>query len=509
MDIAPVDFEGLPRYNFVKLLVEANKKMTDAYPEYTMQTGFAALSAVVRRRAHFNMNGSTRYLNIWAILLGQPSSRKSGPMTISENIIRDAVGETFLPSQCTPETMQKILACRHGERTKTGEIVTTELDKFGEIPHGQRVYWKDEAGSLYSQLGKQHMKGCIDLFNELYDCKEKMPDYTLSNDTYELEKLYFAMIAATTYDDFCKHMTSGDANTGFLPRHLIVNPTYTRKRGPIRITSGEDTLRTKALIHSLKIINILFGENDIELDFEEGIISLDGDENAGFINKWSSERESLFCAKKHELESFFGKYQTTAIKLAALIDIGNLPYILSTMESLDVGEINTLVNPSEIPSDEEIYRKIMSVDLEKVAKLRIEKLTVTLASFVYAARLFDNVYLPYANSIMMNISEANGVQPSSIDKVYNVMRRRLVMERDKLLRTTKCCSNDLNCVIDSMEEAGSLKTVKISGKTKPTTAYVYIQNDNEKFATIPYSGNDMEISDFHTHVTLKKATMFH
>ncbi|HEY3362239.1 MAG TPA: hypothetical protein VGK06_10605 [Methanosarcina sp.] len=509
-DIAPVNFDGMPRYNFVKLLVEANKKQTDAYPEYSMQTGFAMLSAVTRRRAHFNLNGSTKYLNVWAILLGLSSSRKSGPMSIGEKIVREAVGETFLPSQCTPETLQKILACRHGERTKTGEVVITELDKFGEIPHGQRVYWKDEAGSLYSQLGKQHMKGTVDIFNELYECKEKMPDYTLSNDTYELENLYFAMIAATTTSDFCKHMTSGDANTGFLPRHIIVNPTYQRTRGPIRITSGEDSLRTKALIHSLKIINVLFGENDIELGVEEGVLSLNGDENAGFLNKWSAERKLFFSSRRHELDSFFGKYQTTALKLVALIDIGNLPYILSTMDSLDdVSEINMKVNPSEIPSDEEIYRKIMAVDLEKVAKLRIERLTVTLASFIYAARLFDNVYLPYASSIMSDIGSANGVQPSIGDKVYDEMRKNLKIERSKLMRKIKCGSHDLNIVVESMEEAGSLKTVRILGKTKPTAVYVYIQNDNEQFTKIPYSGNDMDIKEFRTIAKFKKATMFH
>lgn len=508
-DIAPVNLDGMPRYNFVKLLVEANRKMTDAYPEYSLQTGFAGLSAVVRRRAHFNMNGSTRYLNLWAILLGLSSSRKSVPMGIIEYIIREAVGETFLPSQCTPETLQKLLACRHGERMKTGETEITELDKPGEIPHGQRTYLKDEAGSLYSQLGKPHMKGLIDLLNELYDCKAKMPDYTLSNDTYELERLYFTMLAATTSADFCKHMTSGDASTGFLPRHLIVNPTYPTVRGPLRVTSGEDSLRTKALIHSLKIINVLFGENDIELEFEEGILSLNGDDYAGFANKWSEGRELFFKAKKHELDSFFGKYQTTALKLAALIDIGNLPYVLSTLDSLDISDINTTVNPTDIPNDDEIYQKILSVNLEKVAKLRIERLTVTLASYIYAARLFDNVYLPYASSIMADIGEANGVQPSTNDKVYNVMRARGKLTRNELLRKTKCNSHDLDVAIASMEEAGSLKTVRILGKTKPIVVYVFIQMDNEEFTKLPYSGNDVDIKEFSTITTFKKSTMFH
>ena len=510
-DIAPVNFDGMPRYNFVKLLVEANGKMTDAYPEYSLQTGFAALSAVVRRRAHFSLNGSTQYLNLWVLLLGQSSSRKSVPMGIGENIIRSAVvGETFLPSQCTPETMQKILACRHGERTKTGEIVITELDKPGEIPHGQRVYWKDEAGSLYSQLGKPHMKGTIDLFNELYDCKEKMPDYTLSSDTYELEKLYFTMMAATTPADFCKHMNSGDSSTGFLPRHLIVNPTYHTVRGPMRETSGEDSLRTNALIHALKIINALFGENDIKLEFEEGILSLNGDDRAGFANKWSEERELFFRAKKHDLDSFFGKYQTTALKLAALIDIGNLPYILSTLDSLvDRREINATVKQDDIPSDDDIYRKILSVDLDKVAKLRIEHLTVTLASFIYAARLFDNVYFPYASAIMSDIGEATGPQPSTNDKIYNVMRARGKVTRYELLRKIRCDSHVMDIALAAMVEAGSLKIVSVIGKTKPIAVYVFLQNDNEEFNKMPYSGNGMDINEFHTITTFKKPAMFH
>ena len=507
-DIAPVSFEGLPDYNFVKLVVDVNRKVTDAYPEYFMQSSFAMLSATVRRRLYFKTNGSKHYMNIWVALLGPSSSRKSPAMQFGERVLRKIIGNTFIPDQSTVETLKKQMASRIEIRKKGEggiEIINNVIS--GKIHPSQRIFWKDEAGSFYSQLGKQHMKGMIDTLDDFYGCPDYR-DYPLSGEAYYLEDIYFPMIVATTPEDFYRNMASSDIRTGFLPRHEIVIPKYINKdwkngRGAIKETSSNDEFNEMCLEKCIQIIDVLLNNANIKIDFEEGILHENGDYDKGMANLWSGTREGYFKSKNHALDSYFSKYQTAALKFATLIEIGNLPYIVASAydKLIETGELDIIVKPDEVPCMDDILDAIYAVDIEKLKSIKIKKLIVSRQSFTYAARLFDTIYIPYANSLTNELGESNGVNQSATEKIFSIMQNsRIITHTDLLHKLKPENRKHLSEALEIIAEAEMMKKVTIKGKTKATTAYVYVPKDHEMFANLPYSGCSFPIKDFHMKI---------
>jgi hypothetical protein len=395
------------------------------------------------------------------------------------------------------------------EVRKRGEEDIIDKTVPGEVHPAQRIFWKDEAGSLYSQLGKQHMKGLIDTMDDFFGCPDYR-SYPLSAETYHIEDIYFPMIVATTPNDFVKNMASSDVRTGFLPRHQFVIPSYVNPywkggRGPIKEDTDIDDKRTKALIHALKIIDMLLADGNIKISFEEGVLVKNGDSYEGIVNLWSGAREEYFKNRKHALDSYFSKYQTAAIKFAALIELGNLPYIIATMgeEAYKQGETIKTISLDGIPSLDEILDKILAVDIEKLKNIKIAKLVVTKESFIYAARLFDTVYIPYANLLTGELREANGSQQNITEKVFTVMQESRVITYGDLVRKVRPTNRQaLLDVLEVMQDSGSLEIIKITGKTKPAIAYVYISQDHETFVHLPFSGCSFPINGYKTYICL-------
>jgi hypothetical protein len=162
-EIAPISFRGLQEYNLVYMLKNYVATYSDAYPEYCFQNGIAMLSTITRRRLKIGINGRYEFTNVWTLNLGQSGYARKGILWFYQTMLREAVGDTFLPHDTTPEGLIDIMA---------DKIETTGYDKeagghvkkieFDSSEHPEKIrkavcsLWKDEAGQFYADLNKPH-----------------------------------------------------------------------------------------------------------------------------------------------------------------------------------------------------------------------------------------------------------------------------------------------------------------------------------------------------------------
>jgi hypothetical protein len=109
-EIAPISFRGLQEYNLVYMLKDYVATYSDAYPEYCFQNGIAMLSTLTRRRIRIGINGRDEFTNVWTLNLGQSGYARKGIMWFYQKMLREAIGDTFLPHDTTPEGLIDIIA---------------------------------------------------------------------------------------------------------------------------------------------------------------------------------------------------------------------------------------------------------------------------------------------------------------------------------------------------------------------------------------------------------------
>lgn len=469
--IPRIDFDGLPDYNVIKIFVNYVADIKDSYPEYAWQNALAMLSALTRRRLHAKMNGEFVYMNLWTLSLGISGyARKSGAIEIARRILNCAVENIFLPEDTTPEGLIKAMATKVSISTKATSnkkcVISSENDMGEEIPFSQRALWKDEAGQLYAQMGKSHMQGMGELFCKLHGCGAPYIK-ELASERIIIRDYYFPMNLATTPVSFLNHATNDDISTGFIARHLIVNPSYSKNRMPIKEDSDSSDQTEHLIIKCIKIIDKVLANQGLRARFP--------DEQLDIIDKWAEEREEYFAMNNNEtMSSFFAKYQTNVMRIATLIELGNIPYyILNNLTSdnihADILPINKIYPNRKSDNIEDL------LDLPDRLDYELCELKISTASIQFALKMMDSIYIPYAANLELN-SEKSYFK-NDVEKVEQLMKKNRKMDHSSLLKAAKLKACTLTESMHSLLESETITFCQVRTKTKPQLWYSYIPSD--------------------------------
>ncbi len=500
--IAPISFDGLPDYNFVKMFVDYIATVSDTYPEYAFLNGIAMLSTTLRRRLYIRHNGRTEYPNLWTLCLGQSGyARKGGAMTPAYDFLKDSLGNIFLSKDVSPEGLISELAdtITTYKKTKDGGNEPVVDYQQSEIRKAECALWKDEAGQFYAQLNKPHMQSMKELLCHFYDCPSEY-DKTLSAKKFHIGEIYHSMNLATTPMSFINNVTTKDVHTGFLARHNIVNPSYQKKRNPISEDTEEDLIKEVLFKQLIKIIDKLLPTKPIRVRI--------GEENLKILDNWCKEREEHFARERNEtMGSFFARFQINVIKMALLLDLGNLPfywYLYNGIGDNSQSENTIFIRPYEIISkkgfihtqgDEYLNSILSHINNSNISDYNISSMHISVESLLYVLKLYDSVFLPYAYQICTYGKVE--VFANYLSAIYKILQERKKIDRSTLMRLSHVGRrDDFNEAIATLKEAGAVLEYRVKGKTKPVSVYVYAPSPYTKIAFNSYQADTQEDNGF-------------
>lgn len=541
--VPPINFDGLPNYNFIKMFVDYITGIKDSYPEYAFQNGLAMLSTTVMRRVFVQLNGEDVFTNLWLLSLGLSGyARKSGPYTIAERIVKNSVGAVFLPADTTPEgliaEMADIIETKKTKKDGSLEVIRDSQIIEGEPRKALFSLWKDEGGQLLAQLNKSHMQGLTESFCYFHGCPQ---DYNkrLSAKRIIIDgPVYFGMNLTTTINSFKKYIHSDEIGTGFLPRCLIVAPEYVKIRMDIIESSENDYNKEKIITDMLQGINDLLPKTSLKVEFQPGVLQV--------LNTWAKEREEYFAQERDEqMSSLFAKLPSQVIRMAMLFELGNIPqYIYEQLKeinsSLDCSEgqktsknienieqlkeINSLYSNLQEQSYEQsisprdkvsnqcidgvfdgvslpetiIFDEIVSKNTDPPThtsirepkttsninyicdKYVISKLRVSISSVLFAIKMVDTMYLPYMHKLRACVGVDNFT--NNLLSIRKIIEQRKKIQRGELLRLSNVeTASKFNDAMNMLITSGTVKEYSVKGKTKPSTWYVYVPSSLKDF----------------------------
>jgi hypothetical protein len=505
--IAPISFDGLPNSNFVKMFVDYIKTVSDTYPEYTFLNGVSMLSTIARRRLYFKLNGRFEYTNLINLCLGQSGyARKGGAMIPAYSIMKSAIGDTFLSKDLSPEGLISEMAdtVTTVKKTKTGNEPVIELQN-NPIRKAVCALWKDEAGQFYAQLNKPHMQSMKELLCHFYDCPTEY-DKTLSAKKTHIGEIYFSMNLATTPTSFIENVTTKDVHTGFLARHNIVNPSYTKIRKGITEDTEDDLITEKAFESLVKLIDKMLPEKPLRVRI--------GKKELLMLDAWCKEREEYFAKERNEtMGSFFARFQMNVIKMATLLDLGSLPaclYLYNNGVDNSQFENTIIIRPHEIISKKGFVLTSLSnvaicivslLNNSNISDYNISSMCISKSSLLYVMKLYDSMFLPYTYQICINGKVA--LFANYLSNIYNILQDKKKMERANLMRASHVSKRvDFDEAIETLKEAGAVLEYKVKGKTKPISAYVFVPSPYTKLNFKPIQ-NESDIDNGVIELTKK------
>ena len=292
------------------------------------------------------------------------------------------------------------------------------------------------------------------------------------------------MNLATTPTSFIQNVTTRDVHTGFLARHNIVNPTYQKQRKPITEDTDDDLMVEVAFQLLVKLIDKLLPDKPLRVRI--------GKEELKILDDWCKEREEYFAKERNEtMGSFFARFQINVLKTAALIDLGNIPaslylYNIDVDNSYSKNEI--IIRPTEIISKKgflltqkgNYLNNIVShLNDSNISDYIISSLSISKNSLIYAMKLYDSVFIPYAYQIC--IDSKVELFTNYLSNIYKIIQEKKKIERSNLMRLSNVSKRaDFDEAIETLKEAGALLEYRVRGKTKPITVYVYMPSPYTK-----------------------------
>jgi hypothetical protein len=504
--VNPISFDGLPEYNVAFQYIKYIAGISDTYQEYSFQSAMAMLSAVARRKLYFRIHGNSHYTNMWFLNLGQSGySRKSASMTKGQLILKEAVGDIFLPPDTTPEgliaEMSDIIRTRR--TTRNGEITAVEEQNKGkEIRRAECALWVDEAGQFYSQLNKPHMAMMKEMLCKFYDCPSEYPK-RLSNKEFLIKDIYFNMNLSTTPIRFSESVSKEDVSSGFLARHNIVNPQYDKERMPITQDSEQDIQIEKGFVKIFKGLHSMMPVQPIRITFSETCMKV--------LDVWAAERENYFRKIRNEMMgSFFARFQVGVLKLAILIELGNIPsYICAAQPNKNDNEI--IIKVDEIirknalsyihtSNESSLYNiSILLINNNIYNIYSISDMGVSLDSLKYAIKLYDTLYLAYTQEFCVYISEPRFA--NYLSNIYKILHDKKIVEHNLLMRYSHVPNrNEFAEIIKTLKESNSLMEYRVRTKTKPLTVYVFVPQSFDRFSFNP---TQIAVEDADNDITIK------
>lgn len=489
--IPPISFEGLPDYNLIKMFVDYISTVSDTYQEYSFQNGIASLSTLVRRRLYFRLNGRKEFTNLITASLGQSGyARKGSSMGAAQKMLKDAVGDTFLSPDATPEGLIRDMAdiIETTQTTRKGSETVTEYQNKNAIRMALRSLWKDEAGQFYAQLNKSHMQSMKELLCYFYDCPTEY-EKTLSSKKFKLYAIYFGMNLATTPTSFIENVTLKDVHTGFLARHNIVNPAYQKTRKDITEDSDTDLQREGDFVKLLKLVDSMLPETALRVRVGDACLKI--------LNTWAKEREEYFAKERNELMgSFFARFQINVLKIALLIELANIPFYVGEYYKNKADnsqhEKTIIIKPQEIisknpkPLAQTPNYAIYIISLYNnniISDYKISSISLSINSLLFAIKMYDSIYIPYTHQIC--VSGRVDVFANYLTTIYKILMDKKKVDYSTLLRNSHVPSMEFNQAISTLIESGAVKEYRVKGKTKPQRVFVYIPHAIERFSFTP------------------------
>lgn len=359
---------GIPDGNLILKIINYISGITDTYTEYAMQSALSVLSTVTRRRLYVRVNSRELYPNLWQGNLGFSTySRKSASMDIAVDIVENAIGKLYLPKDLNPESLLESMATRITDRKKDGETEDRPLDALAFVKRSQRTFVKDEIGQLFGLMNKPTHAHFKETMLTLHSGRDY--DKDLVSKKIVIEEPYLPMYWSTTIETIQKHMTKGDIKSGWLGRTIMVSPTYEKPRKPVIEDDDSDIAAFNSIVDDIRKINKILDNTNLvqnakplRVRFQQGVLEM--------LDSWVAERE-LYYFRLHDETStiFVGRFQENAIRIAMLIELGNIP----------------------------------AMNLQDDAT--IERFEISMNSMGVALKLIDTVYMPYAQQIASTLKD--------------------------------------------------------------------------------------------------------
>lgn len=454
--IKPLDIEtlGLPEHNTVMKMIRYMTTESDTYPEYALQASLCAICTIAQRRIYSKINGREIYTNLWFGNTGPSGySRKTYAMNRSKRFVKKACGNLYLPQDVNPESLLEAMATRILEKQKTKEGVEWKevtLLTPDNVIRSQRTFMKDEVGQLFSQMEKSTHKHFKDTLLSLHGCE-----------TYEKELVskkifitdpYICMYWSTTIDTLTQHMTRADIRSGWLARTLTTTADYEKPRKAMREDDDdEETPESLVIIDELRDINAIltrsFMDKPIRARFQPKALEL--------IDEWVAERE-LYYIRKHDTTTgaCIARFQENAVRLAIVIELGNLPYLTKNNNKAMIKEFKISKNAVEI-----------------------------------ALHLIDAVFFPHTKKLIAKLrDDLSGTHQSGISndivRVEEKLMEQQKMPRRDAYRQCRMKENQFNECADSLKAAGALEFAYVKTKQNkliPWIVHVPAELRDEKF----------------------------
>jgi hypothetical protein len=186
--------------------------------------------------------------------------------------------------------------------------------------------------------------------------------------------------------------------------------------------------------------------------------------------------------------AFWSKFQINVLKVAALIELANMPEYIKAWDCQNPNYIGSenkdiIINSSdifrknEVPSPQNentLARKsdgylYNSIYVNK--EYKIEELTVGINSLKYAMYVYDEVYLKYHSLLYQGVREVNF--PKYIQSFYNNVKNNKKVSKSDILTSIGGTSKDFEEVETTLTELGLISVWYNRAAKKPQTIYTY------------------------------------
>lgn len=298
------------------------------YLEYTSEqespesihlwTGLTVLSASVRRRVFLEQEYYKIYPNLYVIIVAESARvRKSTAMDIGRDILLEAFPDIkIMRDSMTSQGLIKAL---------NHKVTVIKDDKIQEQERSDVAIFADEVANLFS-YDKTRASQMVIFLTRTYGCPSVYDHTTVRDSTVRLHNLYPVLLGGT--DPRNLKVLPDDAVGGLTGRLIWIIESARRKNNPGWKINSTEGLRRRALremlIHDLVEIGRLEGEVNVN----EGAQRI--------YNEWY-EQLSQKDTKDPEIDAFYQRCHTTALRVAILIGMSRNNWLKIDEECMQIG----------------------------------------------------------------------------------------------------------------------------------------------------------------------------
>jgi Protein of unknown function (DUF3987) len=274
----------------------------EAKEQLHMWTGLIVLSSVVRRQLYLDMEHGMIYPNLYVIIVAQSArARKSTAMDVGRDLLIDAIPDIkVMRDSMTSQGLIKQLN-RKTQGVRDGKIV--------EELRSDVAIFADEVANLFSYERTRAAQMVIFL-TRTYSCPTIYDHTTVRDSMVRLHNLYPVLLGGT--DPHNLKVLPEDAIGGLTGRLIMVIESQRRDDNSGWKRDEAATLKRKLLreylIHDLQRIGKLSGELQVARDAQD------------FYDSWYRSL-SQKDTKDQQMDAFFQRCHTTALRIASLLSI--------------------------------------------------------------------------------------------------------------------------------------------------------------------------------------------